>query len=67
MKRRRAELGLSQEMAATTANVSVETWARWERGSAMPHNRQRHAIARALQVPLAEVDRLLRSGGSQQA
>ncbi|MBV2364129.1 helix-turn-helix transcriptional regulator [Streptomonospora nanhaiensis] len=60
LRRRREELGLSQEAAAHAARVDRSTWHRWETGKATPIPQQRKRMAAVLDVSLSELTALLR-------
>jgi len=57
--RRRAALGFTQESLAEHVGVDRSTIARWEGGKGDPRPSQRPVLAEALQVSLAELQRLL--------
>jgi DNA-binding XRE family transcriptional regulator len=56
---RRRRLGFTQESLAHVVGVSPFTVAQWERGNVTPRPRYRPALADALKVGVADVDRLL--------
>lgn len=55
----RRAVGLSQEALAEAVGVSPKSVGRWERGEAAPYDRQRPALAQALQVDLGTLDVIL--------
>jgi transcriptional regulator with XRE-family HTH domain len=72
LRARRRTLGLSQEdlaarLRAGTQTVAVSTVARWERGETTPRSWHRRPLAEALDVSLAELDRLLEGGDAETA
>lgn len=69
LRARRWKLGLSQEDLAAllrvgTRTVAVSTVARWERGETTPRSWHRRPLAEALDLSLAELDRLLEGGNA---
>jgi len=56
---RRRACGYSQEAFAETVGVERTTVARWDSGETEPQPWHRRKMAKALQVPLEELDRLL--------
>lgn len=59
LRARRKQLGLNQVDVAKALGVAVETYASWERGRNLPRDGFRPALARKLDVSLAQVDYLL--------
>jgi transcriptional regulator with XRE-family HTH domain len=57
MRRRREQLGLTQEQVAEQLRVSVSSYRGWEAGTRTPRVGFRPRIARVLQVSLVEVHR----------
>jgi transcriptional regulator with XRE-family HTH domain len=56
---RRQALGLTQEALAEALDVVVSTVARWERGESTPRSWHKRRYARALDITVDELDRLL--------
>lgn len=61
MATQRDTLGLSQEDLASEVGVSTYTVQRWEAGLTDPRSRYRRPLAKALQISLVELTRLLKT------
>lgn len=57
MVRRRAELGISQAQAAARAGISRSTWNTWESPDEQPLDERWHTIAKALEMPIDELEK----------
>lgn len=55
LRRRRKELGLSQEQLGTRANIQMADISRYESGSRDPRITTVARLAQALEVPIAEL------------
>jgi transcriptional regulator with XRE-family HTH domain len=55
LRRRRKELGLSQEQLGTRANIQMADISRYESGSRDPRITTVARLAHALEVPIAEL------------
>lgn len=59
LRHRRREQGFTQEALADSIGVATSTYQQWERGICSPRVGFRPALARRLDVSLAEIDRML--------
>jgi DNA-binding XRE family transcriptional regulator len=67
LRRRRKELGFTQQTMAEQLRVSPTTYRDWERGIAMPRAGFRPRLARYLQMTLVELGRCLDGDGREAA
>ncbi|GAA2685905.1 Helix-turn-helix domain-containing protein [Actinosynnema pretiosum] len=65
LKKRRVELGYSQEKLAAQLDVDCSTYARWERGVQEPYPWNRPRLAKALELTAPELRLLLDEEGEQ--
>jgi len=63
MRRRRQQLGFTQEALAESLGVATNTYREWERGIATPRVGFRPRLAQRLEVSSVEVDRWLEGDG----
>jgi transcriptional regulator with XRE-family HTH domain len=63
MRRRRQQLGFTQEVLAEELGVATNTYREWERGIATPRVGFRPRLARRLEVSPVEIDRWLDGDG----